>query len=172
MTSFSVAICMKLHGCTSAEATPIRTPAFLHLASLLPWGWLEHLVETLASFTEQLSCPQRIFVYFQYLCANLKFNVYHCPCKLRLKISKHTNRISNLSIVCLLYICDCHLCILWIRMKFSNCPLVNPFIAVSMALENSSDSPLCRFIWRPNAVATTASRVKQLYTLWYNSIIL
>ena len=25
--------------------------------TLLPWGWLEHLVETLASYTEQLSCP-------------------------------------------------------------------------------------------------------------------
>ena len=28
-----------------------------------PWGWLEHLVETSASFTEQSSCPKRIFVY-------------------------------------------------------------------------------------------------------------
>ena len=28
-------------------------------------GWLEHLVETSASFTEQLSCPKRIFVLFK-----------------------------------------------------------------------------------------------------------
>ena len=26
-----------------------KSPAFLHLASLLPWGWLEHLVKTSAS---------------------------------------------------------------------------------------------------------------------------
>lgn len=30
----------------------------------MPWGWLEHLVKTSASFIEQLSCPQRTSVYF------------------------------------------------------------------------------------------------------------
>jgi hypothetical protein len=43
-----------------------KAPAFLHLASLLPWRRLEHLVETSASFTEQLNCPPRIFVCFHY----------------------------------------------------------------------------------------------------------
>ena len=37
--------------CASTGATPYmyKAPAFLHLASLLPWGWLLHLVETSAS---------------------------------------------------------------------------------------------------------------------------
>ena len=31
-----------------------KAPAFLHLASFMPWGWLEHLVETSASCTPNI----------------------------------------------------------------------------------------------------------------------
>ena len=44
--------------CNTSHGISVRyciwnTVKVCNLASLLPWGWLEHLVETLASFTEK-----------------------------------------------------------------------------------------------------------------------
>ena len=56
---------------------PIKLPSILHLASLLPWGWLEHLVEKSASYTKQWSCPQRMLFSIH---ANLLSKPTACTC--------------------------------------------------------------------------------------------
>ena len=91
-----------------------KLPSFSHLASLLPWRWLEHLVETSASWTPSIKLSTKessLFIYSYCNWERCHFTndiciIQHEDSMIIIQREYHSNKAINICICIILMLCN------------------------------------------------------------------